>query len=88
MEELNVDKCLILKKPEEEGPEIRGGTVDALIIQATKTARNGGKIKFACSALALPEMRYYVYSFILCVYFVIMCIVLAIFFATFLHYCY
>lgn len=67
MEELNVDKCLILKKPEEEGPEIRGGTVDALIIQATKTARNGGKIKFVCSALALPEMliifRYYVYCF-------------------------
>lgn len=67
MEELNVDKYLILKKPEEEGPEIRGGTVDALIIQATKAARNGGKINILCSALACSLLfGYYVYS---CSYF-------------------
>jgi len=66
MEELNVDKYLILKKPEEEGPEIRGGTVDALIIQATKTARNGGKIN-----IILPYYYYGIWG--------IMCIVVAIF---------
>lgn len=42
MEELDVNKYLILKSPEEDGPEIRGGTVDALIIQATKATKNGG----------------------------------------------
>ncbi|XP_066141554.1 guanine nucleotide-releasing factor 2 isoform X3 [Euwallacea fornicatus] len=35
------DEHLILKKPEEEGPEIRGGAIDALIIQATKGNKNG-----------------------------------------------
>lgn len=43
MEELNVDKYLVKKKPDEDGPEIRGGTIDALIIQATMGTRNGGK---------------------------------------------
>ncbi|XP_030752643.1 guanine nucleotide-releasing factor 2 isoform X3 [Sitophilus oryzae] len=41
MEELNVDKYLIKKKSEEDGPEIRGGSIDALIIQATKATKNG-----------------------------------------------
>ncbi|XP_060526195.1 guanine nucleotide-releasing factor 2 isoform X2 [Cylas formicarius] len=41
MEEFNVDKFLVWKKPEEEGPDIRGGPVDALIIQATKATKNG-----------------------------------------------
>lgn len=63
MEELNVDKYLISKKPEEEGPEIRGGTVDALIIQATKTARNGGKIflKILCYLLTKCALLFYVH---------------------------
>lgn len=43
MEKVNIDEYLILKKTEEEGPEIRGGSVDALIIQATKATKNGGE---------------------------------------------
>lgn len=43
MEELDVDKYLMWKSPDEDGPDIRGGTVDALIIQATKATKNGGK---------------------------------------------
>lgn len=49
MEELDVDKCLVWKPPEEEGPDIRGGTVDALIIQATKATRNGGRLRWVYS---------------------------------------
>ncbi|CAH1132187.1 unnamed protein product [Ceutorhynchus assimilis] len=41
MEKLNVDDNLIFKKTDEEGPEIRGGSIDALIIQATKATKNG-----------------------------------------------
>ncbi|XP_074039176.1 C3G guanyl-nucleotide exchange factor isoform X3 [Leptinotarsa decemlineata] len=41
MELLNVDQYLLWKKPEEEGPDIRGGPIDALIIQATKATKNG-----------------------------------------------
>ncbi|KAK9887618.1 hypothetical protein WA026_023577 [Henosepilachna vigintioctopunctata] len=41
IEKLNMDDYLIFKKSDEEGPEIRGGTVDALIIQATKATKNG-----------------------------------------------
>lgn len=41
MEMLNVDQYLTWKKPDEEGPDIRGGPIDALIIQATKATKNG-----------------------------------------------
>ncbi|XP_063912311.1 guanine nucleotide-releasing factor 2 isoform X2 [Zophobas morio] len=41
MEEPNVEKWLVMKKPDEEGPDIRGGPIDALIIQATKATKNG-----------------------------------------------
>ncbi|XP_045467095.1 guanine nucleotide-releasing factor 2 isoform X2 [Harmonia axyridis] len=41
MEKLTVDEYLVFKKPEEEGPDIRGGSIDALIIQATKATKNG-----------------------------------------------
>ncbi|ERL89877.1 hypothetical protein D910_07236 [Dendroctonus ponderosae] len=42
MEKLNVDKYIIMKKSEEDGPELRGGTIDALIIQAIKASKPGG----------------------------------------------
>lgn len=44
MEELDADKYLVKKKEDEEGPEIRGGPIDALIIQATKATKNGGEM--------------------------------------------
>lgn len=45
MEKPDVDakEYLIFKKTDEEGPDIRGGPIDALIIQATKATKNGGK---------------------------------------------
>lgn len=46
MEKLTVEEYLVYKKPEEEGPDIRGGTIDALIIQATKATKNGGELGF------------------------------------------
>lgn len=36
MEELDLTSELVFKQPEDEGPEVRGGSVDALIIHATK----------------------------------------------------
>lgn len=41
MEMTDVDEFLVFKKPEEDGPEIRGGYVDALIVQATKSSKKG-----------------------------------------------
>lgn len=38
---LDVREYLILKKEGEEGPEIRGGPVDALIVHASKANKNG-----------------------------------------------
>ncbi|XP_046398057.1 guanine nucleotide-releasing factor 2 isoform X2 [Ischnura elegans] len=40
LEELDVTKYLSFKRPEEDGPEIRGGHVDALVVQATKANKN------------------------------------------------
>lgn len=45
MEELDVSKYIILKKPDEDGPDIRGGYIDALIVQATKTNKKGTYIR-------------------------------------------
>lgn len=47
MELVNVDDYLLLKKPEEDGPDIRGGPIDALIIHATKATKNGGKAQIS-----------------------------------------
>lgn len=39
LEETNVQKYLVLKKETEEGPDIKGGHMDALIIHATKVEK-------------------------------------------------
>nr|XP_033323207.1 guanine nucleotide-releasing factor 2-like isoform X9 [Megalopta genalis] len=40
LEELDVTKYLVFKKPDEEGPDIRGGHPDALLIHATKANKH------------------------------------------------
>jgi hypothetical protein len=39
--DLDVSNLLVFKKVEEEGPDIRGGHPDALVIHATKASKNG-----------------------------------------------
>lgn len=41
MEELNVSQWLVFKKPEEDGPLVRGGHADALVVHATNAVKNG-----------------------------------------------
>jgi Rap guanine nucleotide exchange factor 1 len=41
LEHLDITKYLVIKKPDEEGPDVRGGHPDALIIHATKANKNG-----------------------------------------------
>lgn len=41
MMELDISKYIVLKKVDEDGPEIRGGYIDALIIHATKSNKKG-----------------------------------------------
>nr|XP_033323206.1 guanine nucleotide-releasing factor 2-like isoform X8 [Megalopta genalis] len=43
LEELDVTKYLVFKKPDEEGPDIRGGHPDALLIHATKANKHDEK---------------------------------------------
>ncbi|KYQ57485.1 Guanine nucleotide-releasing factor 2, partial [Trachymyrmex zeteki] len=40
LDELDISKYLVLKKPDEEGPDIRGGHPDALLIHATKANKH------------------------------------------------
>ncbi|XP_069676852.1 guanine nucleotide-releasing factor 2 isoform X2 [Periplaneta americana] len=40
LEELDISKYLVMKKSDEEGPDVRGGHPDALIIHATKANKN------------------------------------------------
>lgn len=46
MEELNVSQWLLFKKPEEDGPLVRGGHADALVVHATNAVKNGNNLKF------------------------------------------
>lgn len=41
LDELDINKYLVLKKSDEEGPDIRGGHPDALLIHATKANKHG-----------------------------------------------
>lgn len=41
MEEIDVSKYLVIKKEGEEGPDVKGGHPDALIIHATRRSDNG-----------------------------------------------
>ncbi|XP_071051039.1 guanine nucleotide-releasing factor 2 isoform X3 [Onthophagus taurus] len=41
MEAVDITDYLVFKSPEDDGPDIRGGCIDALIIQATKATKNG-----------------------------------------------
>lgn len=41
LDELDISKYLVLKKSDEEGPDIRGGHPDALLIHATKANKHG-----------------------------------------------
>lgn len=39
--EVDVSQWLVFKRPDEDGPDIRGGHADALIVLATKANKNG-----------------------------------------------
>ncbi|XP_031836839.1 C3G guanyl-nucleotide exchange factor isoform X1 [Nomia melanderi] len=43
LDELDISKYLVLKKPDEDGPDIRGGHPDALLIHATKANKHDEK---------------------------------------------
>lgn len=49
MEKMDVTNYLVLKKAEDDGPEIRGGYTDGLIIMATKATKNGGMLFLHCT---------------------------------------
>ena len=41
LDELEISQYLVFKKAEEEGPDIRGGHPDAILIHATKANKHG-----------------------------------------------
>ena len=41
MDDVDVTDQLVWKKSSEDGPELRGGSVDSLIVHATTAGKNG-----------------------------------------------
>lgn len=50
LDQLDVTEYLIYKKPDEDGPDLRGGHPDALIVHATKSNKNGNLMIFFISS--------------------------------------
>lgn len=47
LEELDVSDYLVFKKETEDGPDVKGGNMDALIIHATKIQKiSDGELRF------------------------------------------
>ena len=44
LDQIEVSAFIVFKPPTEEGPEIRGGSVDGLIVKATEVSKNGKQI--------------------------------------------
>jgi hypothetical protein len=59
LEQLDITKYLVFRKPDEEGPDVRGGHPDALIIHATKANKNG-ELRFLDSIAVLQESVHYI----------------------------
>lgn len=63
LDELDISKYLVFKKSDEEGPDIRGGHPDALLIHATK-ANKHGKILFkywTINTSSLKAIMYFIF---------------------------
>lgn len=44
LEEIDVTKYLVLKRKDEDGPEVKGGYVDALIVHASRVQNDNGEL--------------------------------------------
>ena len=49
LDELDINKYLVFKKQDEDGPDIRGGHPDALLIHATKANKHGNVFSISLS---------------------------------------
>lgn len=43
LEEVDITPYLVFKKDNEEGPEVKGGHIDALIVHASRVQKDNGK---------------------------------------------
>lgn len=56
VEEIDVQQYLMLKKDSEDGPDVKGGELDALIVHATKVQKFSENGKYAsglCASFAI-----------------------------------
>lgn len=64
MEEVDVAKYLVFKKQEEDGPDLRGGYIDALIVHATKCNKKGtSNYCFICYISFLINVKTFFFIF-------------------------
>ena len=45
LEELDITPYLVLKKENDDGPDVKGGYIDALIVHASRKVSDNGKSK-------------------------------------------
>ena len=53
LDEIDVSPYLVYKNPDDDGPEIRGGIVDVLIVKATEVSKNGKQLNLIVNKLHL-----------------------------------
>lgn len=45
LEEVDITPYLVFKKDNEDGPEVKGGHIDALIVHASRVQKDKGRLK-------------------------------------------
>lgn len=64
LEDININAYLVFKKEGEDGPEVKGGTLDALIIHATKVQKKtDGRCKFFSYIASFLSFFFFLYEF-------------------------
>nr|XP_044251504.1 guanine nucleotide-releasing factor 2 isoform X10 [Drosophila takahashii] len=62
LEEVNITRYLILKKREEDGPEVKGGHIDALIVHASRVQKVADNGRHSAAALQRKQQKQHMHK--------------------------
>lgn len=58
LEEVDITPYLVFKKDNEDGPEVKGGHIDALIVHASRVQKDKGRLKYVFFSFILINILF------------------------------